>query len=304
MENQKVKFKDQFRDPKIDKKSSLKFNMSKINKNIDLSKHDSNGFIPRMIHTESFDEHNDKSSPSEEDVKGISSFINKNKYVIGVSIIVIIVIIIAIFLWYNYRKKNNLNSNKNNDKLENFTPTANNQEYYEQPEYNQNKENKDNEINKNKTTNKNTRFSDSESDIELGQKNTIYNKPSNKQTNKQHIINNKLNSKNNTQNSSVQNNTDLKSPKRKDILEKTKESLNIVSKNYDKLDDDNELTINTDNTQKKVIESQKKPNINLVLNDEDNDSDDRENENIIKKRTNVLMFSNDESDNEEFYKPQ
>ena len=87
--------------------------MNKFNKNMDSSKRDTNGFIPRMIHTESFDEQNEKSSPSEEDAKGISSFINKNKYIIGISIIVIIVIIVAIFLWYNYRKKNKLISDKN-----------------------------------------------------------------------------------------------------------------------------------------------------------------------------------------------
>jgi hypothetical protein len=298
MKKQKVKFKDQFRDPKIDKKSSVKFNMNKFNKNMDSSKRDTNGFIPRMIHTESFDEQNEKSSPSEEDAKGISSFINKNKYIIGISIIVIIVIIVAIFLWYNYRKKNKLISDKNIEKIDNVIP-ASNQEYYENTEYDQNKSR---ENNKNKTVTKNNRFSDSESDIELRQKNTSYNKLSNKQPNKQHIINNKLNNKNNPQNRNTQNdNTTIKPQKRKDILEKTKENLTIVSKDYTKLDDDNELTVKSDNSQK-IIENQKKANLNLILDEEDNNSE--ENEIVNKKRTNVLMFSNDESDNEEFYKPQ
>jgi type IV secretory pathway VirB10-like protein len=261
MKNSRVTFRDQYYDTK--ESTDIQRTMNK-NKSSEVPRSNTAGFVPRMIHTESFEEPSGDISPHEEDVKGISTFISRNKYAIGISIIVIIVIIIAIFLWYHYKKKS-----KSSD-TSTVSMNYNKETLPDKPKQVQISDKP------NKVKARAKPIVESDSDIEP--RRVV--KPIKKATR-----------------------NELQPPSRTEVLELTKEQISEESSKTH-VDSELSRVDNNNNVNKNVNKNnnteQQKPNINLILNDE---SEEEVKPTPRLGLSSLMLGGEDDSDYNEFYKP-
>jgi len=201
-------------------------------------------FVPRVIDSDAF---NFEGPPHEEEVSMISNFISKNKVTIGIIIILIIITIIVIYLWYYFSKKKNGVSMFNKGGTNNSTNTSSSSI--------------SSGINKTSDSimstlkiKKPVKISSLDNDLDKSEGNSFLSNTEDKLTDEVTTKATKKKSKSKSQKNEIQ------IPSRKEVIDKSKEVINKITKDTS----ESEEFMNN----KREIDNKPKINLNFLQNDE------------------------------------